>query len=318
MPGYIKSRLKETALWLTGMTAVVEFLVHGKKPKPGLTILCYHRMAKDLPPDAPCDPFNVSPGTFEQQLAALRSVRGLKVVSAKTVTGLLKDSIVSTGSYLLITFDDGYQNNLCAAKILHQVNYSAVIFVVTDYIGKPVFDFNTYDVWCQGLPDAQPGWYKPLSMAECQELLKLGMEVQLHGHSHRPLGSLHGDDLNEEIANSKAMIERLGAGDAIALAYPYGSSRAGHFNQQVEECLRAKGIQFAVSTDAGTNPLPQLKSQAYRLRRIPVHEHDQGLLFQAKAAGYCGILPLIKAAAFRMGVWTRVPTRPPSHEPNLT
>jgi peptidoglycan/xylan/chitin deacetylase (PgdA/CDA1 family) len=312
MPSSIKSHLKAAALWITGMTAVVEFLAHGKKPKPGLTILCYHRIAEDIPKDAPCDPFNVSPGTFEKQLAALPSIRGLRVISAKTVAGLLKDSTVSAGSYLLITFDDGYQNNLCAARMLHQQNCPGVIFVVTDYIGKPVFDFNTYDVWCQGLPNAEPIWYKPVSITDCQELLKLGMEIQLHGHSHRPLGSLQNDDLNEEIRNSKTTVERLGGGEAIALAYPYGSSRAGHFNQHVEDCLKTKGIQFAVSTDAGTNPWPELKRQAYRLRRIPIHEHDRGLLFQAKAAGYCGVLPLVKAAAYRMGVWTRVPPRTPA------
>lgn len=318
MPSYIKARLKSAALWFTGMTAAVEFLVHGKKPKPGLTILCYHRIAEDIPKDVPCDPFNVSPSTFEKQLAALRSIPGLNVVSAKTVAGLVKGSTAFAGSYLLITFDDGYQNNLCAAKMLHQENYSAAIFVVTGYIGKPVFDFNTFDLWCQGLPDAKPIWYKPLSITDCQELLKLGMEIQLHGHSHRAFGSLHGDDLNEEIRDSKATIKSLDGGDAIALAYPYGSSRAGHFNQEVEACLKANGIQFALSTDAGMNALPELKSQAYRLRRIPIHEHDRGLFFQAKAAGYCGILPFVKAAAYRMGVWTRVPPRAPSHEPTLT
>ncbi len=312
MPGYILSRLKSVALWLAGMTAVVEFLLHGKKPKPGLTILCYHRIAEGVPVHTSYDPFNVSPCTFKKQMLALRSVRGVKVVSAKTVAGLLKDSTVSPGSYVLVTFDDGYQNVLCAAKMLHQENCSGVIFVVTDYIGKPVFDFNTYDVWCQGLPDSEPIWYKPLSLADCRELLKLGMEIQLHGHSHRPLGSLDDDDLHEEISNGKTTIEKLGAGDAIALAYPYGSSRAGHFNQHVEAYLKTMGIQFAVSTDAGTNRLLDLKSHAYRLLRIPIHEHDRGLLFQAKAAGYCGILPIVKAAAYRMGVWTRVPPRAPT------
>src|ERR1019366_1817675 len=241
MRSHIISRLKSIALWLTGMTAVVEFLVHGKKPKPGLTILCYHRTAEGIPVHTSYDSFNVSPRTFKKQMLALRSIRGVKVVSAKTVAGLLKDSTVSPENYVLITFDDGYQNVLDAAKVLHQENYSAVIFVVTDYIGKPVFDFNTYDVWCQGLPNSEPNWYKPLSLADCQELLRLGIEIQLHGHSHRPLGSLQDDDLKEEITNSKATIERLGAGDAIALAYPYGSSRAGHFNEHVEAYLKTKG-----------------------------------------------------------------------------
>ncbi len=318
MRSYVTSRLKSVALWLTGMTAVVEFLVHGKKAKLGLTILCYHRIAEDIPEGAPCDPFNVSPGTFEKQLSALQSIRGLKVISAKTVAGFLEGSTVSSGSYLLITFDDGYQNNLRAAKILHEKNLPAVIFIVTGYVGKPVFDFNTWDVWCQGLPNANPTWYRPVTGMECQDLLKLGMELQLHGHTHRPLGSLDSDDLDEEIKSSKAAIEKLGAGDATALAYPYGSSRAGHFNQQVEACLKKNGIRFGVATDAGTNPLPELESLAYRLRRIPIHEHDRGLLFQAKAAGYCGILPLVKAAAYRLGVWTRVPPRTAKHEPRLT
>ena len=50
------SRLKSVALWLTGITAVVEFLVHGKKPKPGLTILCYHRIAEGIPVHTSYDP----------------------------------------------------------------------------------------------------------------------------------------------------------------------------------------------------------------------------------------------------------------------
>jgi peptidoglycan/xylan/chitin deacetylase (PgdA/CDA1 family) len=307
MLGSIILWLKWFAFWLADSTAALEFLLHGKKPRPGLTILCYHRIADGLPRNASLDPFNVSPAIFAGQMSALRSLRSVKLVSAKTVAGWMNGRSIPQGSYLMVTFDDGYQNVLSAAEMLHKEKWPGVFFVTTGYIEKPIFDFNPYDRWCRGLSGSDPSWYRPLCFTDCQKLLELGMEIQLHGHLHRPLGILGADELHEEIHNCKTTLEGALGCEAIAIAYPYGNSRANHFNARVESCLQAMSIQFAVSTDAGTNDLADLKNHAYRLRRIPVHEHDRGLLFKAKAAGYCGIMPFAKAVAYRMGIWTRVP-----------
>ena len=302
-------RLKWVAFWLADLTAVLEFLLHRKQPRSGLTVLCYHRIAENLPVTAPFDPFNVTPATFSWQMASLRSLHDVTVVSAKWLADWIRKGGIPTGSYLMFTFDDGYHNSLEAAVRLHREGWPGIFFVTTGYIGKPVFDFNPFDVWCKAQHLSDSTWYAPLTLADCRKLLDLQMEVQPHGHLHRPLGRLQTKETHEEIQESKNVIQIMLGCEAIAFSYPYGSSRANHFNRSVEECLSNMGFRFAVSTDAGRNELTSIETKAFRLRRVPVHEHDKGLFFQAKAAGYAGALPVLKALAYTVGVWTRVPPR---------
>jgi len=297
---WVALRIKRGVFRLSALAGVVMFLLRGRKPKPGLAILCYHRMAENLPTGAPFDPFNVTPKQFSRQLDALQSMPGIKVVSAGEVakwTGMAK---APEGSYLLVTFDDGYQNTLAAAHQLHARGMKGVFFLTTGYLGRPVFECNLYDQWCRQLPSADPRWYRPLTWEDCQTLLALGMDLQPHGHWHRLVGRLESGEMKEEIVASMAAIEGVLGCKSIAYAYAGGSSYLNHFNPTVEGLLSQIGFQFALSTDAGSNRLSELKANSYHLRRLPVHEQDEGLFFQAKVAGYCGPLPAIKAVAHRL------------------
>jgi len=113
-------RLKRVAFWLADLTAVLEFLLHRRRPRSGLTVLCYHRTAENLPVTAPFDPCNVTPATFFGQMASLRSLQHVTVVSAKWLGDWIRKGGIPTGSYLMFTFDDGYHNSLEAAVRLHR------------------------------------------------------------------------------------------------------------------------------------------------------------------------------------------------------
>jgi peptidoglycan/xylan/chitin deacetylase (PgdA/CDA1 family) len=297
---WVGRRIKDGVFWLSALAGVVMFLLRGRKPKPGLAILCYHRMAENLPTGAPFDPYNVTPKRFSRQLDALQSMPGIKVVSVAEVAGWTGMGKAPEGSYLLVTFDDGYQNTLAAAHQLHARAMKGVFFLTTGYLGRPVFECNLYDQWCRQLPSADPRWYRPLTWEDCQTLLALGMDLQPHGHWHRLLGRLERADMKEEIVASMALTEGVLGCKSIAYAYVGGSSYLNHFNPRVEGFLSQIGFQFALSTDAGSNRLSELQANAYHLRRIPIHEHDRGLFFQAKVAGYCGPLPAMKAVAHRL------------------
>ena len=297
---WVALRIKAVIFWLSALAGVVMFLLRGKRPKPGIVILCYHRIAEDLPPESPHDPYNVSPKQFARQLDALQALSRVKVASLQNLAEWVKTARTPEGSYVLITFDDGYQNNLAAANQMQSRGVPGVFFLSTAYIDGPIFECNLYDKWCQQLPGSNPHWYRPLTWEDCRTLLGLGMDLQPHGHWHRVVGHLGQKDMEEEILLSKRAVEDVLGCEVKAFAYPGGSSYLNHFNAGVEEFLSQTGFAFALSTDAGTNPPGWIKENAYHLRRLPVHEHDEGLFFQAKIAGYSGPLPALKLVAHRL------------------
>src|SRR2546422_2883585 len=208
--------LRPFALWvkrvlfrLVESPGVLLFLLSGKKPKAGLTILCYHRIADGLPRNPLLNSFNVSPAQFERQLAALESLPGISVVSVRQVAEWLETGPIPAGSFLLFTFDDGYKNAIVAAVQLAAKGLNGVFFVVTGYVGEEVLDFNVYDVWCKNLPGSNPIWYRPMDLEDCRRLLALGMEIQPHSHTHRPLGWLKPEEMEQEIQASKVFVEGI-------------------------------------------------------------------------------------------------------------
>jgi len=298
--GWMALGIKEVFLRLSALAGVIMFLLRGKRPKPGLAILCYHRMAENLPAGSPYDPFNVTPEQFARQLDALQSLPGVKVVSMAEVADWIRTGNTPKGSYLLITFDDGYQNTLQAAHQLQARGMRGIFFLTTGYIGLPIFETNLFDAWCRELPGSDPRWYRPLTWQDCQTMMRLGMDLQPHGHWHRLVGRLRKEEMEEEILQSKRAIEDALRCGVRAYAYAGGSSYLNHYNSQVEEFLSRTGFCFALSTDAGTNPPAWIKANAFHLRRLPVHAQDGGLFFQAKIAGYSGPLPAVKALVHRL------------------
>ena len=124
------------------------------------------------------------------------------------------------------------------------------------------------------------------------------MEVQPHTHTHRNMAELGSADLDYEIGMSKAAVRDIGQDPDIGFAYPGGSTKTA-VSAEAEAALRESGTAFCVSTDAGHNPPALLQQRRFQLKRLPVHESDRGVLFQAKVAGYGGLLPLLKELSYR-------------------
>jgi peptidoglycan/xylan/chitin deacetylase (PgdA/CDA1 family) len=98
-------------------------------PKPKPLILMYHRIA-----DEPVDPWGlaVTPAHFEEHLHVLRRTRqpiSLTEFARSLSTGTLRPDAVA------VTFDDGYADNLVAAKPrLAAVDVPATVFLTTGYV----------------------------------------------------------------------------------------------------------------------------------------------------------------------------------------
>ena len=98
-----------------------------------MIILMYHRVA-----DETCDPWGlcVAPRHFEQQMEVLR--KSFSVTPICQLAVFLAEGKVPRGS-VAITFDDGYADNVHAAKtILERHELPATLFVVSKYVGGQI------------------------------------------------------------------------------------------------------------------------------------------------------------------------------------
>lgn len=94
-------------------------------------ILLYHRIAT-----CQSDPWElaVTPDRFAEQLAVLRDTREILAIS--TFLDLLEAGHLPANA-AAVTFDDGYVDNLKAAKpLLQRAGVPAAVFIATGYIGK--------------------------------------------------------------------------------------------------------------------------------------------------------------------------------------
>ena len=115
---HVKERLRRSPQWLRN------------KVMPGGLILMYHRVA-----DLPSDPFSlaVSPKHFAEHLEALRKYS--RPISLRRLTESLRQG-KRPHRAVVLTFDDGYTDNLFNAKpLLERYEIPATAFVTTGHIG---------------------------------------------------------------------------------------------------------------------------------------------------------------------------------------
>lgn len=112
---------------------------------------------------------------------------------------------------------------------------------------------------------------RPMSWDQLREMHAAGFEVGSHGVHHRMLAKLPQDELEAELRESRAALERELSGPAVLLSYPVGGDVA--FDHRVVAATMAAGYRAACSYICGTNPMSA--PNRYALYRLPV-EREMG------------------------------------------
>ena len=203
--------------------------------------------------------FTVSPESFEGQMSYL-AANHYRVVSVSELLGILENRKKTPAKTVVITFDDGYQDNYHNVfPALKKYAFPAAIFLVTDSVGG---DRTT----SQGVTLPMLNW------GQIEEMAHSGLvEFFPHSHTHPRLDSLSRKDLEQEVRASKNILEkRLGKAVRV-FAYPFGRS-----GREVIDVLKREGFRAAFSIKTGR---VSSKSDPFLLERNSVDSKVTHLMF---------------------------------------
>ena len=123
-----KQRLKNGVYRTIGETTATLAPANGDSDRR-LRVLMYHKVN-----DLPGNPLSVPVGVFDEQMAQLREL-AYTVVALDDVLEYYANAAELPSRSVLITFDDGYRDNLeHAAPVLERYGYPAVLFVPIAYL----------------------------------------------------------------------------------------------------------------------------------------------------------------------------------------
>ncbi|MBI1953034.1 MAG: polysaccharide deacetylase family protein [Candidatus Omnitrophica bacterium] len=215
-------------------------------------ILTYHRLDPVRRTDTP----TLTPQAFERQMEWL--AKGWKVISMADLASGLEGKRRLSGRSVVITFDDGTEDNhRYAFPVLKRLGLPALIFVITDNIGKPGF----------------------LNADQILEMERGGISFGSHtsGHAYLPEKTL--ESVQQELTVSKAKLESLLGKPVEFLSYP-----GGGYCLRIAQLAREAGYRAACTTNRGYRRRPV---DLFALRRITAHSWERSRLgFHLRLSGF--------------------------------
>ena len=243
-----------------------------------LRVLMYHKV-NDLWPN----PTTVPTAVFAEQMELLGEL-GYSVVSLDAGPRPLPRRRSAPEGAVLITFDDGYRDNLeNALPVLQRHGYPAVLFVPIGFLddGRPLPHEEALRVL--GVVNETVDW------DELAELEAGGIRIESHGIGHRPVSELEPGEALREIALSKLRLEERLGREVDAFAFVKGSH--ADYRPEHASLVQQAGLQARVHIGlrcerADERPLPASPLQRRAVPRADVRARPRGRLRPHRGQGH--------------------------------
>lgn len=206
--------------------------------RPRLPIVMYHRVSdKALPNDGG----RVLPTLeFEEQLMLLRD-EGYTTLLACEYQKILSGEMECPEKPIMLTFDDGYDDNLLEAyPLLRRYRMKANFYIITGSIGAMGH------------------------MTESQ-LIRIDpryVEIGSHTVNHCALRNCSRNRLIRELVDSRLALEFMLGREVKSFAFPYGA-----YDELAIEIVKGAGYEIAFTTERGLN---DWAGSPHELKRVTV------------------------------------------------
>ena len=210
----------------------------------GVPVLNYHHINnKDH------NILTLSSQEFDAQMAYLyRS--GYTTISPDQLVDYLQYGKSLPPNPILITFDDGYEDNYRVAyPILQKYNFTATIFLITNFVSSN----SQYITWSQ-----------------VNEMKENGFSFENHTSNHIFLTNASDDDIRSQLTKSRDAMEWRLKQKIEYLAYPGGA-----YDQRVIKMARQAGYRAAFTIDLGRDTI---NCGLFTLNRIPIFAETHSFL----------------------------------------
>ena len=198
------------------------------------TILLFHSVSEF----GSLDIYDMSIKNFENIIKFLKS----KYTFAKF------DDVLKFENKLIVTFDDGFLNNLkLAIPILEKYDIPSHIFITSDFIKNENNQF--------------------LNKNELRELSQIkNVSLGSHGKSHRKLVELDDDTVELEARESKKYIENITSKKINSISYPHGA-----FDNRVMKIFQKEDYIYGATSIFGSI---DEKVDRLKLPRVDIWSND--------------------------------------------
>jgi peptidoglycan/xylan/chitin deacetylase (PgdA/CDA1 family) len=233
----------------------------------------YHKV-NDLWPN----PTSVPTAVFAEQMSLLNEL-GYVPVSLEAVRDYYVHGTPLPAGAVLITFDDGYRDNLeNAVPILRRHGFPAVVFVPIAFLddGRPLP--HEEPLRLLGVENRTVDW------DELAELEAGGIRIESHGIGHQPLSDLDPAEATREIAISKLRLEERLGREVEAYAFVKGS--LADYRPEHASLVQQAGYQLAFTSVSGANGSA---SDRFRLRRYNIEPYP-ARTFELVLRGACDLI----------------------------
>ncbi len=229
-----------------------------------IPILAYHRVGEPKGDHVP----TVTPEAFAYQLAFLQRHR-YRVLALEEVVRCVSRGEPLPKRATVITFDDGYEETFSVARpLLHRFGFPATVFVAPMEVEQP--GFMTWD--------------------QVRAVATNGMTVGSHTLHHAYLPLISREHLQQELGESKAILERQLGQPIQWLSYPVGG-----YNTEVQLAAKAAGYGAACTTNRGVS---RTQLDLFALRRVKITERDrQPFSLWLKLSGYYDVFRRLEQPA---------------------
>lgn len=214
-----------------------------------IPILLYHSIANDADPRF--RDWVVSPAHFEAHMAWLQANGYESLTVTQLAEHIRRQSVPER--CVVITFDDGFADNLHAAlPILQQYDMQATLYVASAYIGGT-------SRWLQ--PEGE-GNRPMLDWAGVAALEQAGVEIGGHTLTHPQLDTISIKQARAEIVNNKQELEQKLGHAICSFAYPHG-----YYSNGVRKVVQEAGYTSACAVK---NAMSAPHDDLFALARIIV------------------------------------------------